>query len=257
MHPFCLLDPDRRSTRDSSRNWDPTELRPGLDECIAIAAKYRGALIKLPPAADPGCLGAQAEAEFLGSGRDCRELLVRLGACVQQPGIVRARRLDTGDLLEAPWVDLASIRLPLTPMGPYLYEPLPVALRSHLFLKLGTEQGLGLLDPHLAWMTGEELPAHPFLRRYRMLGSASLEARPIKALLQEHDIGELTLKKRGILVDLEEWHKKLGRRPAGVPGVLMLTRLQGHPIALLGQRLEAESDGGEGKFATDDEAMVE
>ena len=50
--------------------------------------------------------------------------------------------------------------LPVRELGRYLYEPAGSVIRAGAIPELGAQLGAGLLDPQVAYLTGDGLPQH-------------------------------------------------------------------------------------------------
>jgi hypothetical protein len=115
----------------------------------------------------------------------------------------------------------------------WIAEPDPAVVRSGLLGLLARREGLAPLGPRLAYLGGAHAPRSPLVSGYRVLGSAPLDRRRVRALLAAHGVGPLTVKKRGHPDPADALARRL--RGAGeAPGLLVVARLaRGHHAFLV------------------------
>ena len=110
----------------------------------------------------------------------------------------------------------------------WIADPDPGLIRSGLLGALANHEGLAPLAAQIAYLGGDHAASSPLLSSYEVLGSAPLDRRRVRALLREHDVGKLTVKKRGHPDDAAT----LAARFCGggkERGLLIVTRLEeGH-----------------------------
>jgi hypothetical protein len=76
-----------------------------------------------------------------------------------------------------------------------------------------------LVDPHLAYVTTDDLSTDPLARSFRVIEEIPYREKPMRAALVARDVGTLTIKKRGVDVVPEQLVKRLklkGSRTATV-----------------------------------------
>jgi hypothetical protein len=139
---------------------------------------------------------------------------------------------------------LAGSPLEVSPLAPeearsvaWLAEPDPAVIRAGLVGRLAAEQDLAPLGPGLAYLGGERRPSSPLLRAWRVLGTSALDRKRVRGLLREHDVGPLTVKKRGHPDSAQVLATRVAG-PGSRPGLLAVARLARGHLALL---LEAPS----------------
>ena len=120
----------------------------------------------------------------------------------------------------------------------WLAEPDPAVIRSGLLGNLAQQVGLAPLAPRLAYLGGDQRPESDLLRSWPVLGTAPLDRKRVRALLRDHGIGPLTVKKRGHPDSSEVLAARL-RGPGERPGLLAVARLERGHLALL-----LDADGG-------------
>ncbi|MEE8468582.1 MAG: class I SAM-dependent methyltransferase, partial [Planctomycetota bacterium] len=197
-----LLDPDRRP--QGERTADPRCWSPSLRETLATARSYAGACIKLPPALDPRdlALGETAHGlQWVSLGGELRELTLWLGELVApgQPvreALVLDRQGGEASLAGEPR-SVAELDPEAARRVRWLAEPDPAVIRSGLLGNLARRVGMAPLAPRLAYLGGDRRPASDLLRSWPVLGTSPLDRKRVRALLREHGVGPLTVKKRG------------------------------------------------------------
>ena len=117
-------------------------------------------------------------------------------------------------------------------VGAFLYEPDGAVIRAHLVTAVAAGVDGGLLDEHIAWVTGDAAYRTPFARGYQVLEEVPYREKPLKAALRERQIGRLTIKKRGVDVVPEQLRKRLELRGEN-EATLVLTRVAGAGTAYL------------------------
>ncbi len=229
-----LLDPDRRPR--GKREGDPERWSPPLSSCLSLAERVGAGCLKLPPAfelPDPGRGVAQRWVSLDGTLREYSLWTGRL-ARDRSP---RAAILLTSDGKREVLAGEIEATRPLHPDAArqvrWLGEVDPAVLRSGLLGLAARLCGLDPLAPRSAYLGGLDPPTpQPWLKTWRVLGTSALDRRRLRRLQREHDIGPLTVKKRGHPDSAET----LARRFAGPgrrPGLLAVTRLERGHLALL------------------------
>jgi hypothetical protein len=121
---------------------------------------------------------------------------------------------------------------PVGPVARYLYEPDGAAIRAHLVADVAASVGGHLIDPRIAYITGDGPAVTPWASRYEVRETLPFSGKRLRAALREREIGTVTLKKRGSALDLERLRKDL-RLSGGNSCVVVLTRIGSHPYALI------------------------
>jgi len=235
-----FIDPDRRA--DNMRLLNPEQWSPTLSRCLQLASTVRGACFKLAPALDtdelvnlPGNLRhswqwTSADGELvevtlwtglLSESESKREIqaLRRGRPPAHYSGEpVEDFHLSRADALEVAWIS----------------EPDPTLIRSRLLTRFARERELSPIGPSIAYLGSVTRPeASPWLKSWRVIDSEAADRRRVRALLRRHDLGEVTVKKRGHPRSAAELAREFRGKGPG-RGTLIVTRLEkGHRAYLV------------------------
>ncbi len=242
-----LVDPDRRV--DGRRSLDPAAWSPTLAASLAAATRFEGACLKLAPALDIELLrGAEAallqgslprEREWLSREGELAEVCLWTGSLVGEsigPDQRVATRIDASGAAHR----LAGSPVERSPMSPseaesaaFLADPDPAVIRSGLLGLVAEQEGLSPLAPRLGYLGGDRPSRSPFLRVFRVLGSAPLDRKRVRKMLREHEIGPVSVRKRGHQEPTEVLARRL-RGDGPRRGDLIVARLDsGHRVYLV------------------------
>jgi hypothetical protein len=145
----------------------------------------------------------------------------------------RATVIGDGGLATLTDEDLPDLAPPLVgPTSGFLYEPDGAVIRAGLVTAVAAGVHGGLLDPHLAYVVGDEAFHTPFARGYRIVEELPHREKPLRAALRERHIGTLAIKKRGVSVVPEELRRRLDLR-GDHEATIVLTRAAGRGVCLL------------------------
>lgn len=212
---FC--DPARRTT--SGRVWRVEQFTPSWSLVQSLLGSGGVTCIKLGPGLPHTLIPAGVEAEWISHHRDVVEVSLWSGPG-SRPGARAATVLPSGErLVRYGPPPQAEVSAPRT----YLYEPDGAVIRAGAVTNLATELGAGLLDPHLAYLAGDNLISTPFATAFRVLDVLPYQEKTLREWIREHQVGTLEIKKRGIDIDPALLRRKL--KPAGPNrATLVLTR---------------------------------
>jgi hypothetical protein len=93
-----------------------------------------------------------------------------------------------------------------------------------------------MLDPHIAYMTGDAAVTSPFVQSFRVRETLPAAPKAITAALRTHGIGTLEIKKRGVDIDPAAFRRKLTLR-GDASATLILTRVGARRVAILADRV--------------------
>jgi SAM-dependent methyltransferase len=236
-----FADPGRRTAR--GRVFDPRAYEPPLDSLLALASRAPAACVKVAPGLPYEAIPEGAEVEWISDGGEVKEAALWLGGLSghtpgDEPFLRRATLLGRSGThtLTAQGLPDPAVR----DWGRFLYEPDGAAIRAHLVAEVAASVGGGLADPRIAYITGDELVATPFAAAYEIHEVLPFSVKRLKALLRAHDIGILTLKKRGFAADLDRLRRDL--RPSGTrTATVVLTRVGDDPVAIFSSPVKTKS----------------
>ncbi|WP_230671854.1 class I SAM-dependent methyltransferase [Rathayibacter sp. Leaf248] len=230
------LDPARRTAghRETRRLDDPDDYSPSLDFTFGLAARLPVG-VKVGPGFDRERIPADAEAQWVSVEGDLVETGLWFGS-LARPGVRRSALLLGAHGAAELTADSDADDEEVGELGAYVHEPDGSAIRARLLGELARSSGSRMLSPGIAYLTGDEPSASPFLRSFRVLAELPLDERTLAKELRGRGIGVLEIKKRGVDVDPARFRKKLGLSGRG-SAVLILTRVQGRHRALLAERV--------------------
>ncbi|GAY15095.1 S-adenosylmethionine-dependent methyltransferase [Mycobacterium sp. shizuoka-1] len=213
-----VLDPARRS--GGRRRFDPRDYLPPLD---ALLDAYRGrpTVVKCAPGIDFDALqqlGFDGEIEVTSTGGSVREACL-WSAALAEPGVRRrACVLDRDEVV----TDAEPDDCVAGPAGRWIVDPDGAIVRAGLVRHYAARHGLWQLDPAIAYLTGDQLPAG--VRGFEVLDELPLRDKVLRRALAERDCGQLEILVRGVDVDPDALRRRL--RPGGqVSLALVITRI--------------------------------
>ncbi|GAA3841862.1 class I SAM-dependent methyltransferase [Sphaerisporangium flaviroseum] len=235
-YDVLFADPARRST--GKRVFDPMAYSPPWPAVLDLVARAPAACLKVAPGIPYELIPPGAEAEWVSYRGEVKEAVLWTGALAATPpggpeSVTdidrRATMLPSGETLTPdPSLGTAGHG----PVARYLYEPDGAAIRSHLVAEVAALVDGHLLDPHIAYITGDASAVTPWASRYEVLEMLPFSLKRLRTALRERGIGTVTLKKRGSAVDLERLRKDL-RLSGDKSCVVALTRIGERPFALI------------------------
>ncbi|WP_417561631.1 THUMP-like domain-containing protein [Microbacterium sp.] len=229
------LDPARRTAghRETQRV-GAAEYSPPLEWVFDVAARIPAG-IKLGPGHDRDALPQDAETQWVSDGGSVVELVVWTGRLARE-GVRRAALVLRGDdahELTAPGdADDAEVR----PLGAYLHEPDGAVIRARLIGDVARQLGGGMLDPHIAYITGDAAVTSPFVHTFRVRETLPFGTKALGAALRDRGIGTLEIKKRGVDADPAALRRALALR-GDESATLVLTRVGAKRLAILADRV--------------------
>jgi SAM-dependent methyltransferase len=241
---FC--DPARRIIRGVSggvppgnnrapgRLWQVADFSPSWSLVTGLLDGWRTAGVKLGPALPHDLVPAGAEAEWLTDHGDTVEVALWAGAGSvpgRRSALVRAEHA-WHRLVTDPDEPALSVRA----VGAYVFEPVGAVIRSGGLAQLGRALDAGLLDPHLAYLTGNAAVITPFATGYAVRARLPYAAKALRRWVAEEQVGRLEIKQRGTTVDPARLRREL--RPAGPnAATLIVSRTPAGTVVLAVDRL--------------------
>lgn len=221
-----FADPARRTARGrvfDAEGWSPPW-------AFVLALLEGSACVKVAPGIPHALLPDGVEAEWVSDDGEVKEAALwspRLATARRRATVIRGAGLATLTDEDDPGRDGA-----VRPLGGYLYEPDGAVVRAGLVTAVAARVGGGLLDEHIAYVTGDEPVPTPLARGYQVLEELPFREKPLRAALRARDVGRLTIKKRGVDVVPDRLRKRLGLS-GEAEATLVLTRVAGRGTALL------------------------
>lgn len=230
-----FFDPARRTPSGprlppSRRLYATDEYIPPIRTIDAWRTVVKDGAIKASPAIDYGEIPEDAEVEFVSLNGELKEAVLWFGGLRSGAG-QRATLLPGATFLEAG--ELPPVRS-IAPPASYLFEPDPAVIRAHLVGQLANILNAAFIDPEIAYLTAERPQATPFARCYRIEDYFPFQLKRLRGYLREHNIGQITIKKRGSPLDPEELRQAL-RLKGNSHRILFLTQSAGQPVVMIGQ----------------------
>jgi len=215
----AYLDPDRRP--QGVRTRDPAAFEPGAELWAALLGRFERALVKLPPGLESGAGPfGRAPREVVSLGGRARETRLFVGRWDGLPAR-RALALPSGRHVEGSGLAWPEARPPEE--GAWLLDPDVSVVLAGLVGDLAVRDGLTPLHPRIAYLLADApvdaAPGH-WMRVDAILPT---RRKAIDAWLEKRDVGNLTLRKRGVEEKVAAWRGRL--RPKGPnAGTLVFTR---------------------------------
>jgi hypothetical protein len=208
-----LVDPARRS--GGRRRFDPRDYAPALDGLLDV---YRGRelVVKASPGVDfdeLSRLGFDGEIEVTSLAGSVREACLWSAALAGDGVTRRATILDTGEGLTDADPDDCTV----APAGRWIVDPDGAVVRAGLVRHYAARHGLWQLDPDIAYLSGDRLPAN--LRGFEVLEELNYSERRLRQALSARDVGAVEILVRGVSVDPDALRARLrlrGSQPVSV-----------------------------------------
>lgn len=191
----------------------------------------RDACVKVAPGVPHTLVPAGVEAEWVSDDGEVKEAALwsgRTATVARRATVIGEGGLATLTDEDDPGAGEVGTRA----VGSYLYEPDGAVIRAGLVTAVAAGVHGGLVDPRIAYLTGDEAFRSPFARGYRVLEQLPYREKQLKAALRERGVGRLTIKKRGVDVVPEQLRKRLDLA-GDAEATIVLTRVAGEGTALL------------------------
>ncbi len=224
--PFdvAFADPARRTGR--GRTFDVDDWTPPWSFVEGLLR--RDSCVKVAPGIPHALVPEHVEAEWVSDHGEVKEAALwsgRLATTRRRATVIRDGGLATLTDEDDPGAGVREV-------GAFLYEPDGAVIRAGLVTAVAALADGGLLDEHIAYVTGDERIRTPFARGYEVLERLPYREKPLKAALRERGIGSLTIKKRGVDVVPDQLRKRLDLS-GDAEATIVLTRAAGSGVALL------------------------
>ncbi|WP_175985701.1 class I SAM-dependent methyltransferase [Microbacterium tenebrionis] len=229
------LDPARRTSGHSeTRRVAASDYSPSLDWAFDLAQRMPVG-IKLGPAHDRDALPADAEAQWVSADGSVVELVVWSGILARE-GVRRSALVIRGDESHEMTAGADAEDAEVRELGAFLHEPDGAVIRARLIGDVARSLDAGMLDPKIAYLTGDAAVTSPFVQSFRVREVTAANPKAISQVLKAHDIGTLEIKKRGMDIDPAAFRKKLALR-GDRTATLILTRVGSRRLAIIADRV--------------------
>lgn len=186
-------------------------------------------VVKLSPAVDLRQLAEYGGAvEFISVAGRLTEALLWLGQPAAPP--FATKLTADGALHYRPEKRPAAA---LSEPRAWLFEPDPAILRARLVQNLALDLNATMLDPTIAYLTADSASDSPWGRYWRILDWMPFQLKRLRRYLQAHNVGRVTVKKRGFAMLPEELSARLRLKGGGESRTLALTLCRGKPIVMV------------------------
>ncbi|WP_029068906.1 class I SAM-dependent methyltransferase [Jonesia quinghaiensis] len=245
-------DPARRTA--GRRVFDPAAHLPPLPTVWDLAQRVPALGVKVGPGIGHEHIPAGTEAQWVSVGGDVVEASVWFGPLSHTQGRTALlmdhagqaahtfRRLDDeregADRGTASGPDVPVIATP-SDIGSVVYEPDGAIIRAGLVRDLAARLDASLLDPSIAYLTGDSAVAPSadgvrLARAYRVEDVLPYNVKNLRSYLKERKVGSVEIKKRGIDITPEKLRPQLGLRGPHSCTVI-LTRVGSARVAIIAQ----------------------
>lgn len=214
-----FFDPARRT--DGQRAFSVKDYTPPLDIIETWLPHTPNLAVKVSPGVNLEELANyDCEIEFISLNGELKEAVLWFG------DFKRATKRAT--LLPGPHTLTAEDipTLPITEPQAYIYEPDPAILRAGLVTVVGVQINAAQLDPQIAYLTSDTLTETPYARAWQVEDWLPFNLKKLRAHLREHNIGRVTVKKRGSPLTPEELIQDL-KLEGEEEKILFLTQING------------------------------
>ncbi|MGP4018008.1 THUMP-like domain-containing protein [Saccharopolyspora sp. 5N708] len=222
-----VADPARRDDT-GRRRWSPADLVPPLDELLDVYA-HRDLVVKSAPGLDFAAVPTDAEVEVVSLAGQVREAALWFGGLADRQIRRRATVLrpdGTGWTI----TDAEPDDCPVSEVRQWIVDPDGAVVRAGLVRHYAARHGLAQLDPHIAYLTGDEAP--PGIRAFRVFEHTRFSEKALRAALRRHEVGRLEILVRGLDVDPDVLRRRL-KLKGGQEATVVLARVGDAAMAYL------------------------
>lgn len=224
-----FFDPARRDA-DGDRIFDVERYEPPLSLIRRWSAPR--VIVKLSPGVQLEQLAAyRGMIEFMSVDGDLKEAVLHTGSVTRVGGRTRATLLH-GDSISHWDHDPESATPPLSQPQAWLVEPDPALLRAGLVQAVAAHFDGAMLDETIAYFTCAHQPISAWVRAWQIVDWMPFNLKKLRAYLREHQVGNVTVKKRGVPITPEELIPQLKLKGTETR-TLVLTRFEGVRIVLV------------------------
>ena len=230
-----FFDPARRDEH-GRRFFSVAEYQPPLSLLDNWLPRVRGAAAKISPGVNyDEIVHLDAEVEIISVQGDVKEAVLWFG---DLRGTVRRRAtLLPGEHTLTD--DEETEPVPLSQPQAYLLEPDGAVIRAGLVEPLARQLQAEKIDAEIAYLTTHSLRESPFTRSFAVQDFFPFQLKRLRHYLQERQIGQVVIKKRGSPLDPDQLRGQLRLRGRN-QCTLFLTHIQGQPSVIIAQAVEGK-----------------
>lgn len=236
------LDPDRRAS--GRRTTQLIHYSPGPETIDRLLAECPHGAIKLAPATiAPESWAQQAELEWIGRDRQCRQQVAWFGDLAQAAGARRATVVEApsdGVPRAATFSGSPGAHPPLVGQaGRYVFEPDAAVLAADLGGALAEHHGLAALHWDVPYFTSDATVDDLLMASFEVADVLPFDRKRLRRLFRERGVGRLEIKTRGVKESPEQIRRDL-RLQGSEEAVLFLARLGRRVTAMVARRIHRE-----------------
>lgn len=225
-----FFDPGRRDEH-GRRFYSVHQYQPPLSLLERWREVVRDTAVKISPGVDYAEIPPHCEAEFVSLVGEVKECILWSGGL--HSGVKRrATLLPGGHTLTSD--DMPAAPIPITPPQAYLYEPDGAVIRAHLVEALAIQLEATKIDEEIAYLTAVTPQQTPFARCYPIEAHFPFQLKRLRHYLHHHQMGQVTIKKRGSPLDPDHLQKQLRLQgPKENQCTIFLTHIQGEAAVIV------------------------
>ncbi|MFN8079547.1 MAG: SAM-dependent methyltransferase [Kineosporiaceae bacterium] len=226
----AFVDPARRN-ETGKRLLDPRLGSPPLSFVLDLARRLPAVGLKTAPGIPHHLVPEGAEAQWISVGGDVVEAGLWFGLTARD-GVRRSALVLPAEGDDSAPAEVSDAGMPPATAGPvaaYLYEPDGAVIRAGLVGQVAAAVGGHLIDPTIAYVTGEALVRTPLARAYAVQDVFAFQLKTLRSWLRDRGVGRLTIKKRGTAVQPEQLRRQLRLSTSWgeADATIVLTRVAG------------------------------
>jgi hypothetical protein len=190
---------------------------------------------KLAPAFPHGRIPAGAEAQWTSWAGEVVECAIWFGPLARTSGRTALVAGPDRPAVAISEADGATAAPPLRPgdaIGDWLYDPDRAVVRAGLTAALAAAVDGAEVGDGAGYVTSERCVAVSYARRYAVREALPLDIKTVRIWLRDHDVGTVTIKKRGVAVDPDRLRTQL-RLSGSAEATLVLCRVGARSTALV------------------------
>lgn len=248
-----FIDPSRRTDQGARIN-DYESYEPSLEFVNTLLEITPNICVKAGPGVNYldlfGVLNAPFDVEIISTGGECREAVLWFGNLrknADESSQISAVLLPSREIISEAIENLdEELILMSDVLGKYLYEPVGALTRAHLDQKLVEQYDLHRFSQDIIYLTGDNRAFSPFFKSYEIQSVFKYGVNEINEYIRVNSITEVTLKKRGVEIDLDRLYEKLEIPNKVISAeskqqIFIITKVAGDTKVIAVKRIKSES----------------